>query len=145
MSKNILKINSVKESIEIINIIDIIIDYNPVIKDYFFTIPYFDAIPNDNFEGSFMDFSDEIDNNSELLFFNSAQLKKHLLGISQIFDLLILIDRSKKWLRKYSIDEEKVMYENVYITIAYFDGGFWEISSKDEDLLNFIKTKYPNC
>ncbi len=137
----LLKIISISdESIEILNFIEIILNHNPEILKYYFSITLFDGIPNSNFKGSFMDFYNRI--NEHQFLFDYRDIKDFFLGTSQIFDLLLLIDKQNYFLKKYSIEEEKIMYENIYLTIAYFDGGFWEISCKDDLLINKLKNKF---
>ncbi|AQX07989.1 hypothetical protein [Elizabethkingia ursingii] len=137
----LLKIISISdESIEISNFIEIILNHNPEILKYYFSITLFDGIPNSNFKGSFIDFYNRI--NEDQFLFDYREIKDFFLGTSQIFDLLLLIDKENYFLKKYSIEEEKIMYENIYLTIAYFDGGFWEISCKDDLLINKLKNKF---
>ena len=137
----LLKIESVNdENIEILDFIEIISNHNPEIIKYYFSITLFDGMPNNKFKGSFMDLYNQI--NDDQFLFDYAVIKDFFLGTSQIFDLLLLIDKKNSFFKKYSIEEEKTMYESIYLTIAYFDGGFWEISCKDDLLINKLKNKF---
>ncbi|AIL44622.1 hypothetical protein [Elizabethkingia anophelis] len=137
----LLKIESVNdENIEILDFIEIISNHNPEIIKYYFSITIFDGMPNNKFKGSFMDLYNQI--NDDQFLFDYSGVKDFFLGTSQIFDLLLLIDKENSFFKKYSIEEEKTMYENIYLTIAYFDGFFWEISCKDDLLINKLKNKF---
>lgn len=140
VQNKLLKIDSIgDESTELLKILDVIINYNTHITEYFFSIPCFDGLPNENFEGSFMEFYDRVNKEDELLIMNIDDLKRKISGVRQVFDLLLLIDHKTDQFKKYTIEEENIMYRNIYLTIAYFDGGFWEISSQDNLLIEGLE------
>ncbi|WP_160136247.1 hypothetical protein [Chryseobacterium sp. c4a] len=140
VQNKLLKIDSIgNESSELLKILDIVINHNTPITEYFFAIPSFDGLPNENFEGSFMEFYDHVNKESDLLIVNLDDLKRKISGVRQIFDLLLLIDHTTDQFKKYTIEEENIMYRNIYLTIAYFDGGFWEISSQDNLLIERLE------
>ncbi|MGH1519390.1 hypothetical protein [Chryseobacterium sp. JK1] len=138
MSQNkLLKINSFEsESSELIKILEAIINYDSLITQYYFSIPFFDGIPTDNFEGEFIQFYEEVNEGTNLIKFSFNELITIISGFHQIFDLLLLIDKMPNKFKRFNIDEEKTMYNEIYITIAYFDGGFWELSSTDNLLID---------
>ncbi|MDN3691514.1 hypothetical protein QWZ06_04215 [Chryseobacterium tructae] len=140
VQNKLLKIDSIgDESTELLKILDVIINYNTHITECFFSIPCFDGLPNENFEGSFMEFYDRVNKEDELLIMNIDDLKRKISGVHQVFDLLLLIDHKTDQFKKYTIEEENIMYRNIYLTIAYFDGGFWEISSQDNLLIEGLE------
>lgn len=137
----ILKIqsNTTEEISELLKILDIIINYDHSIEKYKYLISYFDGVPNNDFDGSFNIFFDAI-NNKDGLIFNYNQLKKKLKGLFQIYDFVLLIDKDIINFEKKYIKDDDFMHNNFFISINYFDGGFWEISCLDHNLLNVIET-----
>lgn len=140
----ILKIlsDSLEESKELIKILGNIKECDTEILEYKYVIPYFDGMPNNNFDGSFINLYKSINNDKQGLTTNFIQLTKYLEGIFQIYDILLLIDPYIFDFEKEDLKSDVFMYKNFFITITYFDGGFWEISCKDQRLLENIKNLY---
>ena len=138
MPYKLLKINSKgDETLELINILETIVIINPKVKKYPFAIVSLDGSSNEIFKGFFIDFLKKVNDDGVIITFED--IKEKFKEIFQVYDLLLLIDNNVKLFKKYSNQEENIMYENVYITIAYFDGGFWEISSVDESLIDLLE------
>lgn len=129
---------------ELINILNSIVEFNTSIKEYNYSISFFDGSPRDNFKGLFVDFLNSM-NNEKGLILNFSQLQERLPELFQIYDLLLLVDKDVDKFDKSKLKEDSIMYNNTFLTITYFDGGFWEVSSQDKNLLDFIKTKQSNC
>lgn len=143
----ILRIPSrnMEEVPELLNILNNIIEFNTSIKEYNYSISFFDGSPNENFKGLFVDFLNSVNKNEKGLILNFNKLQEKLSELFQIYDLLLLIDNDIDKFEKSKIKEDSIMYNNTFFTITYFDGGFWEVSSQDKNLLDFIKTKQSNC
>ena len=137
--------HNMEEIPELVNILDSIVEFNPTIKEYNYSISFLDGSSKEKFKGSFVDFLKSINKNEKGLILNFNQLQESLSGLFQIYDLLLLIDNNTDKFEKSKIKEDSIMYNNLFLTITYFDGGFWEVSSLDKNLLNFIKTKQSNC
>lgn len=131
--------NSAEESIELTKILETIVNYSPNIKEYKYLISYFDGIPNNNFDGSFNNFFDAINNDIRGLIFNYDELIKKLKELFQIYDLVLLISQDIIEFEKKDLINDNFMYEKFFITVNYFDGGFWEISCQNEYLLDLLK------
>lgn len=58
----------------------------------------------------------------------------------QIMHLVLIGCRNKDLLHRYDDDQE--MYETCDIVIVMFDSWFWEIFSKDENLINKLASKF---
>ncbi|WP_148285235.1 hypothetical protein [Flavobacterium sp. B17] len=129
---------------ELENILDSIVEFNPAIKEYNYSISFFDGSPKEKFKGSFIDFLNSINEGRKGLIFNYNQLQNRISELFQIYDLLLLIDKDLTNFEKSKIKDDSFFYNNIFFTITYFDSGFWEISSLDKNLLNFIKTKQSN-
>jgi hypothetical protein len=135
---------NMEEVPELINILNSIVEFNTSIKEYNYSISFFDGSPRDNFKGLFVDFLNSM-NNEKGLILNFSQLQERLPELFQIYDLLLLVDKDVDKFDKSKLKEDSIMYNNTFLTITYFDGGFWEVSSQDKNLLDFIKTKQSNC
>lgn len=133
-----------EEITELLNLLDSIVKFDPAIKKYNYSISFFDGSPKEDFEGSFVEFLDSINKNEKGLILNFNQLQERFSELFQIYDLVLLIDNEINKFEKSEIKEDSIMYNNLFLTITYFDGGFWEVSSIDKNLLNFIKTQQPN-
>ena len=60
--------------------------------------------------------------------------------IFQEIEILIIGCRAKEELHRYEEDQE--MYETCDVVIEMVDGGFWEIFSKDVNLIDQLAKKY---
>ncbi|CAA7194593.1 hypothetical protein [Chryseobacterium potabilaquae] len=142
----LLRIQSrnMEEIPELVNILGNIAEFNPAIKEYHYSISFFDGSPKENFKGSFIDFLNSINESGKGLILNSNQVQKSISKLFQIYDLLLLIDKEVTNFEKSKIKDDSFLYNNIFLTITYFDSGFWEISCLDKNLLNFIKTKQSN-
>ena len=60
--------------------------------------------------------------------------------IYQEIDLTIVGCKNKRFLYKYSTDQE--MHEMCDISIEMIDSSYWQVFSKDEDLINRLTSKF---
>jgi hypothetical protein len=58
----------------------------------------------------------------------------------QIIDMILIGCKNENFLRRYETDQE--MYETCDIVINMFDSSYWEIFSKDEQLINRLASKF---
>ncbi len=69
---------------------------------------------------------------------------KELDDLSQKFwdlmDISLIGCKDKNLLRRYENDQE--MYETCDIVIEMIDSGYWEVFSKDENLINRLASKF---
>ncbi|WP_276878617.1 hypothetical protein [Chryseobacterium joostei] len=127
-----IKITSQNEIIELTSFLNDIIKVDEKFKSYNFGIVRFYGITKDSS-------NDEVANNIKL-FSDFSLLLKFINNMEQIFEIEILIDKTLENIKRYS--DEVDSYSNNEICIEYFDGGFWEITSKDHSLITFINEKY---
>ncbi|MBI5346279.1 MAG: hypothetical protein HZB76_03975 [Chlamydiae bacterium] len=58
----------------------------------------------------------------------------------QVIDIILIGCKDKNLLRRYDNDQE--MYETCDIVIEMFDSCYWEVFSKDKDLINRLAAKF---
>ncbi|CAA7389498.1 hypothetical protein [Chryseobacterium fistulae] len=127
--------NSKQQVIELINFLNDIKKFNSEIISYNLGVVRFYGITKD-------DSNREISKNPTI--FSDWNLFLELItNIEQIYEIELLIDNDKKNIQRYS--NEIDAYKNNYICLEYFDGGFWEITSKDNLLIGYLAEKYPPC
>ena len=58
----------------------------------------------------------------------------------QIYEIIILGCKNQEFLHRYDSDQE--MYQSCDIVIELIDCAFWQIFSKNQDLINRIKRSF---
>lgn len=107
---------------------------------FYWSILFLDGTPNPG-QGHFLNQYESIINNSE----NGIPIKwEELTTLSgkffQMFETIILGCRDTKLLRRYA--KEKEMYITCDIVIDLIDCAFWEVYSKDQNLLTKLQKKF---
>jgi hypothetical protein len=128
-----IKIASIhNECKELESFLNDIVEYDLNFKLYYFGIVSFDGITkNDSYE--------QLSKNRNV-FAGADQLLEVINNVEQIFEIEILIDDNGENIQRYSNEDDS--YKNNQICLEFFDGGFWEITSKDHSLIKFISNKY---
>ena len=76
----------------------------------------------------------------EGMFLSFASLKIIASYFFQEIEILIIASAHKNHLHRYIKDQE--MYETCDLVIEMIDGGFWEVFSKDHDLIDRLEKKF---
>jgi len=121
-----------KETIELISFLNDIIEFDSKFKLYNFGIV--------RFYGTTKDYSNESLSENINIFSNCDSFFKSIINIDQIFEIEVLIDKTVQNIRRYSNEEDS--YKNNQICLEFFDGGFWEITCKNDSLIRIIAKKY---
>ncbi len=82
----------------------------------------------------------QIDKSENGLPISWERLKAFSKTISQEIDLTVIASKNTKLLYTYYDDIK--MYESCDIVIEMIDSGYWEIFSKDEELINRLAKKF---
>ena len=85
-------------------------------------------------------FEKEINDSARGLFIKWNELNLISKKFFQVIDIIIIGCKDQNLLRRYKNDQE--MYETCDIFINMFDSWFWEIFSKDEQLINRFAAKF---
>lgn len=109
-------------------------------NSFFWSILDLNAIGNLGKGKSIPAFEEEIRNSKNGFFINWEDLKSLSYKFEQIIDISIIGCSNPNFLRFYENDQE--MYETCDTVIEMIDGGFWEVFSKDLDLINQLAKKF---
>lgn len=89
---------------------------------------------------SIVAFSDTIYKSEKGFFINWDDLNLLSVKFWEIIDIVIIGCKDENLLRKY--ENDKKMYEACDIFIVFFDSCFWEVFSKDEDLIERLAKRF---
>lgn len=89
---------------------------------------------------SIVEFSDLINESERGFFIEWDELNDLVKKFWQIIDMLIIGCHDAKLLKRYEDDQE--MYETCDIVIEMDDSCFWEVFSKDEQIINNLASKF---
>lgn len=103
---------------------------------------WLDVTPKKN-EGKYIiDLERKINESENGLFFSFNELKELSNKFFQEIELTIIGSTLKENLHRYK--EDRNMYEMCDVVIEMIDGGFWEIFSKNKNLISRLNEKYQN-
>jgi hypothetical protein len=85
-------------------------------------------------------FEEETNRSEKGLLINWKDLNLLAINLWDIFDSLIIGCRKQEMISRYTNDQE--MYESCDIVIEMVDSSYWEVFSKDEDLINRLAAKF---
>lgn len=88
----------------------------------------------------FIDLENQVKENEKGLIVSWDQLKELSQKIHQEIDLTIIGCKDEKFLHRYENDKD--MYEACDIVIEMIDSGYWEIFSKDKELIDKLSAKF---
>jgi hypothetical protein len=101
---------------------------------------WFCVTPMEN-EGRFIsELTEKINSSEQGLDFSFTALLALSKKIFQEIEVLVIGCKMKENLHRYTVDQE--MYETCDIVMEMIDGGFWEVFSKNEILINRLAKKY---
>lgn len=89
---------------------------------------------------SIVDFENQILKSEKGFFISWNDLISLSNKFWEIIQILIIGCKDEKLLHRYESDQE--MYETCDIVIELIDSAFWEVFSKDEDLINRLAAKF---
>jgi len=89
---------------------------------------------------SIPEFEEQIYNSEKGLFINWEELNILSGKFFQIIDIIIIGCQNESLLHRYENEHE--MYETCDIVIELHDSCFWEVFSKDEQLINRLASKF---
>lgn len=89
---------------------------------------------------SILVFTKEINESEKGLYITWNELSLLANRSLEIIDILIMGSTDENLLRRYEKDQE--MYETCDIVIEMVDSGYWEVFSKDEQLITRLASKF---
>lgn len=90
--------------------------------------------------GSIEHLENNINKSKNGFFIRWNELNALANNFDQVYDIIIIASRDEELLHRYEIDQE--MYETCDIVIEMIDSGYWEVFSKDEDLIKRLGRKF---
>lgn len=128
-----IKIKSNQSEVtELMSFLNDIVEFDSKYRSYNFGIV--------RFYGSTIDYSYDKLSEAVNIFTDLNLFLQAIINIEQIYEIEILIDNSVQNIKMYS--DEIDAYKNNQISLEFFDDGFWEMTSKDYSLIEFIDRKY---
>lgn len=109
-------------------------------EEFYWSILFFDACGKLDGDKSIQELSDEINDSEKGLYTDWKNLNSLASRLDEIIDMLIIACKDKKLLQRY--ENEQVMYETCDIVIDMFDSGYWEVFSKDKQLIESFASKF---
>ena len=109
-------------------------------SSFYWTILFLDGTPNPGHGIFLTDYENKINNSENGLLVKWEELTTLPIKFFQMFETTILGCRNAKLLRRYSKEEE--MYRTCDIVIDLIDCAFWEVYSKDQNLINRLEEKF---
>ena len=124
--------------LELTDILDEINNFN----EFCWCVLYSDITPKTESVKFVMGIQEETDKSRDGIIIPWKRLRDFSNGIFQSIDLGIIACKDKALLHRYEDDQE--MYETCDIVIEMIDSGYWEVFSKDEQLINRLAEKFKN-
>ncbi len=104
------------------------------------SILFLDAMGDLGKDRSIPEFQNQIIKSEKGFLIKWEELNLLSLRFEQIFQIIIIACSDKSLLLRYEEDQER--YENCDISIELIDSYFWEVFSKDLDLINRLAKKF---
>jgi hypothetical protein len=89
---------------------------------------------------SILEFCKQINKSQNGLILQWSELKSLAYKFFQVIDIIILGCKDSNLLHRYDDDQE--MYESCDIFIEMFDSWFWQVFSKDKQLIDRLASKF---
>src|ERR1700733_15163017 len=134
-----IRISNKERRVVIVNLPDILIEINNG-KKYFWSILYLYACADLGENKSISEFEKQINESENGLLIDWDELNSIGNKFYQIYDIIIIASKDTTFLHRYQNDQE--MYETCDIVIEMIDCGFWQVLSKDIDLINRLASKF---
>lgn len=122
-----------------VDLIDILKEI-PHGESFHWSILFLDASGNLGEGKSIVEFSDFIKKSEKGFFIEWDELNDLAKKFWEVIDIIILGCHDEKLLKRYESDQE--MYETCDIFIEKHDSCFWEVFSKDEQIINNLASKF---
>lgn len=106
----------------------------------FWSILFLDVIGNLGEGRSNPFFSDQINKSKEGFRISWEDLNSLASKCEQVIDILVVGCKDKLLLQRYEDDQE--MYEKCDIVIEMIDSTFWQVFSKDQQLISRLATRF---
>lgn len=139
MDANGIRINDSVGNILSVTLSDILSEISEGNK-YNWAILFLDGITNENQEVTLFDLQEAIKNSQNCLMINWNELLKLSPVFFQMYEATILGCLDTRNLKKYKTDRE--MFESCDIVLNLIDCVWWEVFSKDSNLINRLKCKF---
>lgn len=107
---------------------------------YYWSILFFDGMGHLKNGKAIPTFAKEALHSKKGILISWNELNVLADSLEQIFDILIIGCKDFKNIIRYKDDRE--MYETCDIVINMFDSSYWEVFSKDEDLIQRLAAKF---
>jgi len=109
-------------------------------KQFYWSVLWLDVTPMKD-EGKYIiQLEKKINKSEKGLLLSFDLLKEVSLKFFQEIEMIVIASKEKQNLHRYKNDIE--MYTTCEIVIEMIDGGFWEVFSKDKDLIFKLKEKF---
>lgn len=89
-----------------------------------------------------LDFEEEVNRLENGMVLNWLELNALANSFHNVWGIQIIGCKDMKFLRRYKTDQE--MYETIEVSIVLVDSFFWEMFSKDADLISVLAEKFKN-
>ena len=109
-------------------------------NDFFWSILYLYASGNLGEGKSMLEFTKQVNISEKGLAILWNDLKSLGDKFYEVIDLILIACKDKSLLHRYEEDQE--MYETCDIVINMFDSSFWEVFSKDDQLITKLASKF---
>jgi len=139
MTNKIEIFNSNRTKISVIDILKSVDEYFNVQKMNF-TIQYLygTKMKDDNY----LLLEQSINDSSVGKVFNYQEIGMFLEQMSEIFELLLVVNPIEKKIKKYKRDSD--LYKNNFLVIEYFDADYFEIYCNEAEFLVFLENQFGN-
>jgi hypothetical protein len=139
-----MKTKGIRISDDINNIISVdlkdILDEIPNGELFFWSMLYFYGDGTLKNGKPIMVFEEEVNKSEKGLLLSWKELNESVKQFSDIWDISIVGCKDEEMISRYKIDKE--MYETCDIVIEMIDSGYWEVFSKDINLIDKLAKKF---
>lgn len=108
--------------------------------EFYWAILFLDGRPKENKKDEFVSFMDKIESTESGMKIEWNKLLSMPNIFFQMYETIILGCKNKNALKYYK--NKKKMYESCDVVIELVDCAFWEISSKNKNLIDQISKKF---
>ena len=117
----------------------VILYYSKITSSSKWAILYLHAFGNLT-KNTMLEFEDEVNNRKNPEILSHSKLTEILNQIEVINEILIIADHNTQKIRRFSSDND--MYNECDLTIELCDSTYWQVSSNNTDLLDFLKKEF---
>ncbi|MFI5344286.1 MAG: hypothetical protein ACHQUC_08710 [Chlamydiales bacterium] len=109
-------------------------------ESFYWSILFLDAWYHEAEGNSIHVFDKDINESQSGFIMKWEELESFAPKLFNLLEIVVIGCKDESLLRRYDDDQE--MYETSDIAIQLIDGWYWEVFSKDEDLIDCLASKY---